>query len=381
MNYFSFKIYLRKKATLKNGKHPVYLRVTANRKSKEFKIPVECFPEQWDENTLRVKGRSEFALKANSIINSTIHRASEIIYQYQIGKEIKTVYDFADDFSKKHPETVSFFEYAENYVEKRKHNFSKETIRSYNSYISKLKSFQPKLSFQEITENFLHQYNLYMIENLNNSMNTRQKNISFIKRILDEAIKEKLITKNAAKNIPVKRVPGDRAFLTKKELDKLDKLYNELSNKKLKDVLRCFLFSCYTGLRYRDIKNLRLKHIQNNMIILIMHKTKRKVSIPLSKRALNLIDTNTKYPFQPLFKVMSNQKLNQYLKDIAKIAGIDKHLTFHVARHTFATVSIELGIPIEVVSRLLGHSDIKTTQIYARIVDNVKIREMQKWNF
>jgi site-specific recombinase XerD len=109
-----------------------------------------------------------------------------------------------------------------------------------------------------------------------------------------------------------------------------------------------------------------------------MHKTEREVYIPLTKRAIDLLpkeDTSNK-----IFKVISNQKTNSYLTDIMSKATIDKKISFHCARHTFATVSIELGIPLEVIQTILGHTSVKTTQIYAKIISAVKTREMDKWN-
>jgi len=102
------------------------------------------------------------------------------------------------------------------------------------------------------------------------------------------------------------------------------------------------------------------------------------VKIPLNNRAKKLIDEGFEY--QKVFRVATNQVANRYIKELITLAGINKKISFHCARHTFATHSIELGIPIEVICKLLGHKKIATTQIYAKIMDTVKIREMEKWN-
>ncbi|MCD4794937.1 MAG: site-specific integrase [Bacteroidales bacterium] len=170
------------------------------------------------------------------------------------------------------------------------------------------------------------------------------------------------------------------------KLNKLEKLYyeNNLDNRQL-NVLRYFLFVCYTGLRYTDIKNLKYSHIKKRLFIegeiqfieLKMHKTKLNVSVPIIEKAKKLMPKKVARNHL-VFRVLSNQKTNQYLKEIIKIAGIEKNITFHSARHTLATTGLEMGIPIKVVSKILGHTEIKMTQIYAKVNDGLKYREMMK---
>ena len=109
-----------------------------------------------------------------------------------------------------------------------------------------------------------------------------------------------------------------------------------------------------------------------------MHKTKDSEYVPLIEKSKHLIGTG--FNNQRVFKVSANQVANRNLKDIMTGAGIKKDISFHCARHTFATVGISLGIPIEVISKLLGHKDLQTTQIYAKVMDHVKIMQMDKWN-
>ena len=170
------------------------------------------------------------------------------------------------------------------------------------------------------------------------------------------------------------------------ELESLEKLFAAGNLKATQyNVLRYFLFSCYTGLRYTDMKNFKFGMLQkvnyNNsektIIKLEQHKTKNIVSIPVIEKAQQLIGKNYG-EHQNVFKVLSNQKTNDRLKDVMKIANINKNITFHSARHTFATVAIEKGIPMEVISTLLGHTELKTTQIYAKINDQVKFDWMKR---
>jgi len=142
--------------------------------------------------------------------------------------------------------------------------------------------------------------------------------------------------------------------------------------------LRYFIFCCYTGIRYCDVVKLCYEHINNDLIVFKQQKTNRNIIIPISKKAKQLLVSDD---MGKIFKTISIQKTNEYLKLALTLANIDKKVTFHCSRHTFATCSITLGIPYEVVSKLLGHTDLKTTAIYAKIVDEVKIKEIEKWNF
>jgi len=166
------------------------------------------------------------------------------------------------------------------------------------------------------------------------------------------------------------------------ELNKLTEAYfsGRITNFKEKEILQYFLFACYTGLRYSDLKTLKTSSINGNMLHIKMHKTGHPVGIPLTRKAFQLLPPEAKFDKDLVFHVYCNKVTNRILKQIGQQYSIQKKLTCHVARHTFATVSIILGIPIEVVSKLLGHTNLKTTQVYAKIVDSVKEREMEKWN-
>jgi integrase len=190
------------------------------------------------------------------------------------------------------------------------------------------------------------------------------------------------IKNNPFKYLTIKKVDGKRDFLSSEELNILAEAYHtgKIKSVKDKEVLQYFLFSCYTGLRYSDLKALNKSAIDGNSIKINMHKTGYIVGIPLTKKALQLLPTGNLDDTKTVFRVYCNKVTNRILKRIGVQLGIQKKLTCHVARHTFATISITLGIPIEVISKLLGHTNLKTTQIYAKIVDSVKEREMEKWN-
>jgi site-specific recombinase XerD len=199
-----------------------------------------------------------------------------------------------------------------------------------------------------------------------------------LRTLINEAmiIDEQLYSKSPFNGYKLRTEPTTRMFLTKEELDKIFAMKDEF-NGKVKNVVQYFLFSCYTGLRYQDIKDLKFKNVEKDRVVVKMHKTHDTVTIPLIERSLQLIPERQN-PEDPVFSVISNQKTNDYLKLALEKAEISKNITFHCARHTFATVALNSGIPLEIVQKLLGHSMIRTTQIYSKVLTETLFKQMEK---
>ena len=180
-------------------------------------------------------------------------------------------------------------------------------------------------------------------------------------------------------------MPTYRSFLTSVELERVEKL--NIQSTRLKTVRDLFVFSCYTGISYIDLmlltnESLKLGIDNNYWIITKRQKTRNAVKIPLLTKAFNLIELyqndNRTLITNTLFPKISNQKINAYLKEIAELSGIQKNVTFHMARHTFATtVTLTNGVPIETISKMLGHRKLTTTQIYAKVLEKKVCDDMQ----
>jgi site-specific recombinase XerD len=194
-----------------------------------------------------------------------------------------------------------------------------------------------------------------------------------------------LVKENPVMSFKYKEKVGEREYLTKDEVRLLEDLLEKPETHfTIKKALVPFLFSCYTGLRYRDIFELRHKNIvtktdkENSALSIkfVMHKTKDLQEVPLNKKAIALIPPKT-FDEDKVFRVYTNQPMNRFLKDGVELAGIKKTISFHCARHTFATLLLSAGVPIETVSKLLGHKDIKTTQIYAKVLPESKVNAIE----
>jgi site-specific recombinase XerD len=212
--------------------------------------------------------------------------------------------------------------------------------------------------------------------------NTIMKHIERLRKMINLAVKMEWIEKDPFTAHKAKFIKVQRGYLTQEELELIEQ--KEFSIERLQQVKDLFVFSCYTGLAYIDAINLKSADIRKGIdggewIFTARQKTDVPVQVPLLSKASNIIAKYKDHPKTKLsgtvFPVISNQKLNSYLKEIADLCNISKNLTFHLARHTFATtVTLTNGVPIESVSKMLGHSDIRTTQIYAKVVE-IKISE------
>lgn len=321
-------------------------------------------------------------VKYNAILDAFDKKALKFVLDNFVHDDTPaTLNQFKDHMLSIGKSGESFTDYILNYLNQNKPRLKIETWWSYKSQITKLLRFKKKISFADVTEKFINDYQHYMLTVLNNNENTVSKSLRSLRTFVNISMRYGYIKINPFRYITIKKVDGRRDFLTPEELNNLAMAYwsNEVNNMK-KEILRYFLFACYTGLRYSDLKTLRAVSIKGNSLQIKMHKTGYLVGIPLTQKAIKLILTNYQSESDLLFRVYCNKVTNRVLKQIGRQYNIPKKLTCHVARHTFATISITLGIPIEVVSKLLGHTNLKTTQVYAKIVDKVKEREMEKWN-
>jgi len=304
-------------------------------------------------------------------------------------------------------DAVCFYSFVENTIarERELNEISKSTLDNYVKQLKKLKKYKTKLSIHDITKSFLEDYKTHILSTLKQSNNSGFHAMTFLRKYCKKLFKDGKIGKYPFDEFVVgKPFEVDPEFLEPEELNKLHDLYlsKELLTiikkpkskyakyesfpigQKYQEVLRYYLAACYCGLRHSDIKTLKMSELRGGYVVKEMKKgrlkRKKTVRIPLNNRLKSLIDMGKKNGLAFETPVFENSQTNKHLKAIASFAGINKHLTFHSSRHTFAINSLILGISIEVISDILGHSELSTTQRYARIVDKQREQEMKKWN-
>lgn len=373
------KVALRKKK-LKDGSYSLYLDVTETNKAAE-KPTIELKksdPEKYKELfKKRYTRQYEFL---NIYIRKDMSKAQKDNLM-RIAKELRSKREIEllnneygiKTFNKKN---IAFTEYFNTVLQSKKKDKS-TTAESYDSTYKVLKNFLEKyhtnkrISFRDLDKKFLVQFIDYMKNETTLADSTIHLYFSKVAAVLELAVQEDIIEKSPVvflnSHERPKFIKGDMEHLKSEELQKL--IDTPCENKEIRDA---FLFSCFTGLRRSDIKNLTWGNIVDGKLNLIVQKTNKKIDNPLSEDAIEILNNRIKNNVIPLpelkiFNLPSNSDLNIKLKEWVTAAGIKKHITYHASRHTYGCLCIRNGIPVEVLKDLMGHSNIQTTMRYVQI--------------
>jgi integrase/recombinase XerD len=368
-------------------KPKIYIRITVNRKKAELSTGLTVDPNYWDET----KQRSSKDKKLNEELVFIENALMDIKRQLQYSHKTVSAKIIKDIYTGAHAVRKGVVECFEEYIEKMislPQQYSKGTVIAYRSTCKHLKGFLEKnkvkdVLLEDVDYKFISDFDYFLLTVINPQhkrpmeRNTANKQHQRLKTVLFSAMREGYLEKNPYKEHKLKNTKTNRAFLTEDELDLLKShpLGDNASLQKVRDI---FLFSVYSGLRFGDASGLKVTHIRkdkdgNFWIQKVQGKTAEQLNIPLLKPALEIVnkyDNEERKVTGYILPRISNQKVNTYLKTIAELVGIDKELTHHIARHTFATtVTLSNNVPIEIVSKMLGHTNIRTTQIYAKITN------------
>jgi len=242
----------------------------------------------------------------------------------------------------------------------------------------------------EMDENFLRDFEKFMKSKLKNNASTIYNTMKNIRTYVNRAMKQELIKVSPFRYYKLKRVKTYPEFLSEKERDSLMALYQSENRipKTHRKVLRWFLFTCFTGLRIGDLRSVEHENIRNKILSYRPQKStninNKRVDCPLSKTALQLIKDEDPLRIRGrLFHCISDQKMNQYIKEVAAVVGIDKKISFHTGRHTFATLflkSTKQANGIVILKELLGHSSIETTMVYSHVLTDDVVDAMNEFD-
>jgi len=383
----------------KNGKAPIYARISVNGKKLNISLKRRIQINEWDSNKQRVKNSSMHAKSTNQYLDEFYSGLFQSFQQLRIeGKHI-TPHSVKARFMDEEVENQHFtlrdlVSYHNRNMFPKLHGNTSRLYLTSQKYIFLF--LKKKLKLEDIRldelnykfildfENFLrkHKPNHYQKQIGNNAV---MKHIQRLRKMVSLAYRLEWIDKDPFRQFKQRLTPTNREYLGAEELQAIEEL--ELQSKRLKTVRDLFVFSCYTGVCYTDLMLLTEDNVVMGLdkkywIITKRQKTHNPVKIPLLKKALDLIgqykEDSRSVINNTLFPRISNQKMNAYLKEIASEAKIKKNLTFHMARHTFATtVTLTNGVPIETISKMLGHRKLTTTQIYAKVLERKVGEDME----
>lgn len=391
MNKCSFKAILRTNAMSKKTKLcPLSIQVIINGKVKVTSLGILLLIDQWDAEKQKVINHPQ-AHDINLIIESDRAKATEIFTEYRLLRKFLSIDDFSEQFYN-YANRKDFIEFMQKDIEKRfnRMEITLGTKKNQLATLKKLRKFRKEINFYELNEDLIRDFDLwhgrYLKEICNergrsqkhNSHNTRAKALSHIKCYINRAIKKSSIKiTNPFDDIVIKERYTDVVYLDNHEIQKLHQHFISAQDedKTYMISLAIFMFSLCTGLRISDAQSLHQLNIVSDKIVFKPKKSIRynkTITIPLTKAA--------KFYFQYLSQFIplniTDVTVNRLIKRASRICHIKKHLTTHVARHTFATQFVASGGNIIVLQELLGHSDIRTTMKYVHLVQNQKLEQM-----
>ena len=384
---FSLLFYMKKQKNYQSGAAPIYIRITVSGKRSETTTGRECEPSRWNAGAGRANGTKEDTRAFNAFLDdlqTKIYQAHRLLTE---ADELITAETIRNKFLGKTEKPRSLIEIFKDHNKKVEaligKEYAKGTLCRYQTSLKhtidflKWKYNLTDIDIKKVDHAFLMEYEFYLRSERKCANNSAVKYIKNFGKIIRICIANRWLIYDPFLNYKNKIKTVDRVYLTTGELQKMTN--KDMVTDRLTQVRDIFLFCCFTGLAYADVKKLRRWDLVTGVdgeqwISIKRQKTDTPSRIPLLPAASTLMLRYVNHPncenSGRVLPVLSNQKMNAYLKEIADVCGINKPITFHIARHTFATtVTLLNGVPIESVSKMLGHTNIKTTQHYAKILD------------
>ena len=372
----------------------LFLRITVDGQRAELSLKKKINFNDWNPDVGCMKGTVGEAKVINSYIIQVKAEVFKLYTQMQMMDEFITAETLRLKFTGEKEEKktlLQVFDFHNQEMEKSVGvSIEKVTLTKYKTVRRKVESFikhqykKSDIYLQELNHQFITNFEFYLKSEENIDHNTTMRYIRNVKKIINDSVRNEWLTRNPFDGFKCSLKKVDRDILSMEEINLIQQ--KDFRIPRLAQVKDLFIFSCYTGLAYVDVMkltplNLAIGIDGESWLMTHRQKTEESVKIPLLPEAIEIIKKYKKHPdvihSGGILPRMSNQKLNSYLKEIADLCGINKNLTFHLARHTFATtITLANGVPMETVSKLLGHSSIKTTQIYAKVIEKKVSEDM-----
>lgn len=384
--------YLKRAKANAQGLAPIFQRITIDGKRLESSTGKFVNPEKWSTEMSKMKGNSEETRTINShleMLRAKVYEIEKKLFMKQVPITYENLKNEIQGKKERERMLVPIFEEHNRKIKELVgQEYAPGTLERYQTSLKHTKDFLfwkyniSDINIEKIDHSFIMEYEFYLRSVRKCANNTAVKYIKNFHKIINQCLASGWLNKDPFANYKSKVKEVTREFLTEKEIETI--LNKKFVSERLELVRDIFIFSCFTGLAYIDVKQLTLDNISlgidgDKWIFKNRQKTETASKIPLLPVAQEIINKYAEHPVckneNRLLPILSNQKMNAYLKEIVDVCEINKDLTFHIARHTFATtVTLSNGVPLETVSKMLGHTNLKTTQHYAKILDK-KISE------
>ena len=389
---FSILFFIRESKARKNGNVPIEVMITVNGERNSFSTGKQIAIEKWDKTKQQVKGKDQETQNLNNYLKAIKAKlyqkeaellergfiiTAQILYDAYFDKveslKERSLFEVFEEHNQEQEKLVG------NGVSKATHWVSVYTIRLLREFVQQ-KYKREDLYLRELNLNFIQSFHSFLRIDKGMAQNSSTKHLKLLKKIINLSVANSYMAFNPFSTYKVEREPVDIDFLDEEELRKIINFDTPLPRlERAKDM---FLFGCFTGLSYIDIKTLTPEHFEKDSASRIWIKKRRVKTgvlsrIPLLPIAKLILD---KYKGgEKLLPIQDPADINKYLKDIAILCGINKRICFHTSRHTFAsTVTLANNISLEVVSKMLGHTNTRMTAHYAKLIDKCIGEQMDK---
>lgn len=372
-------IYNRRHILNKQGTALIQVEAKLNQRNIYLTTNVYVKPEHWNKDKSEVINHPQ-SVELNSMLFEYIIYLQGIELSFWKRGVQPTLALLRDAVKKKSPVNITFTEFArKSIMSADKSNSTKENLMS---TVRLLDRFRSGLTFEDLSYTFLKDFEAWL-RNLGKNQNTTGKHLRQLRTLTNEAINDGYMPADAYpfRKFKIKIQKAQKPFLTPDELGKLERLH--LEDVRHQHILDAFLFCCYTGLRFSDFRTLTTSNIvpinRKKWLCVKMQKTNIEIKLPLELlfegKALDIID---KYEtIEQMASIPINADTNKILVEIAEKSKIKKHFTFHTARHTCATLLIHQGVAITTVQKLLGHTSVKTTEIYSEVLSSTIVKDLK----
>jgi integrase len=399
----SVSIVFRKDKLNKKGEAPIHFRIIKNRKPSYIASGIMLLKQCWDEKKNKIKSNHRNSARLNSFIINKFTEIQNAVFEHETNSKFLSSKNLRERVFGKKPS--NFFEFADEVVAKYKKEGRIGSYYKNQSVISKLREYRPEnnLTFYDITPEFLIRYEEYLRNEHQNKTNTVNKDMKFLRKVFNDAIRSDIIEYEATpfRKYQLRLEKTHREYLSEEELNWIEK-YPAVVGSRMELHRDMFVFAAYTGgLRVSDILKLQWKDYDGTHLNIVIKKTGVQVSIKIPNKSLEIINKYKPHALKsssfifPMLREGINVNdaevmdaaidsatayINKNLKIIADAVGIEKNLSFHISRHSFAVMALRKGISIDKLSKLMAHSAIRETQVYAKIVNGELDKAMEVFN-
>lgn len=362
----------------KDGTAPIYLDIRLNGERLKLQTGVFAVPSSFHPTTGHIDGIPTELARTYAARLMTLRVKAEKIFTQAIIEDLSlTRASFLASFTDTDHRTQSFTHFMAREIDAERPRKAPGTIKNYQKIYRSFTAFRTQLSFAELTPDLIDKYDKYL-HGKGYAVNTIADHHKIVKRFCMAAMHRGFLEQNPYRQHRIRHQRTERVYLESAELHQMIARYQDPAiHPAEREKIRIFLFMCFTGMRYQDVRTLSWSNIQTSRIQFQPKKTARiraGHSIPINDPIKKLM--GPRHAKGKIFDTVSHQKMNAYLKDLCDRLSLDKSVTCHSGRHTFATQFLQVGGRVEVLQQILGHADLKTTQVYVHLADGRPAADM-----